>query len=71
MRTKELLLQELSIDFPKVNVIDLVNDNSLFSGVISGSDVKEFGAGMYRRRIVKIAFVWDIEESKYFFTELK
>jgi hypothetical protein len=71
MRTKEILNEYFTLEFPNVNIIDMITDKSLFSGVISGKAIKQFSLNMYSSRIVNIGFVWDIEENKYYFTELK
>ena len=70
MRTKENLIVEFSVEFPNANIVGMLNDSSFFSGIIDAKDTREFGVNMYISYMRKISFVYDIEDKKYFFTEL-
>ena len=70
MRSKENVLDQFKNEFLRANVVSVVADKSFFSGVIDAVDVREFGVGMIRRKPFKVSFVFDIEENKYFFTDI-
>lgn len=70
MRTKESLYSQFKTEYPNAQITDSIIDKTFFSGVLTCTESRQFGAGMYRKKVVKYHFVWDIEDNKYYFTEI-
>jgi hypothetical protein len=70
MRSKDDLVTQFNFEFSNASIVGMINDSSFFSGVIDAKDSRQFGAGMYRSFMIKVHFVYDIEENRYFFTKL-
>lgn len=70
MERKEKLRIEFDMEFPHANIVGLLEGSNFFCGVIDAKEVKQFGANMFRTKMIKINFVFDIENDKFFFTQM-
>jgi hypothetical protein len=70
MEMKEKLMIAFNMEFPHANIVGLLEGSNFFCGVIDAKEVRQLGLNFFQTKMLKVNFVFDIEEDKFFFTEM-